>query len=136
MTENYFDLGRRIRTEVLGEARVTTALDNADEFNRPFQELVTEYCWGRGWANDGLTRQQRSLLNLGILAALNRADEFALHLKAAIGNGLSLKAIQQALIQIAIYCGMPAGMEAFRIADGVIQELRADGSLEDDSFID
>lgn len=136
MTENYFERGRRIRTEVLGEARVTTALDNANAFNRPFQELVTEYCWGRGWANDALTRQQRSLLNLGMLAALNRADEFALHVKAAIGNGLSVKAIQQALLQIAMYCGMPAGMEAFRIADGVIQELRGTGELQDDSLID
>lgn len=124
------ETGRAIRTEVLGEARVTQLLDGADEFNRPFQELVTEYCWGRSWGNEGLSRKQRSLLNIGMLAALNRADEFRLHVKAAIGNGVSLVELREALIQVAVYCGVPAGVEAFRIASDVIEELRNAGELD------
>jgi 4-carboxymuconolactone decarboxylase len=122
--------GRAVRTEVLGEARVSELLDGADDFNRPFQELVTEYCWGRAWGNDGLTRKQRSLLNIGMLAALNRADEFRLHVKAAIGNGVTLIELREALIQVAIYCGVPAGVEAFRIASEVIADLRDSGVLK------
>ena len=122
--------GRAVRTEVLGEARVSELLDGADDFNRPFQELVTEYCWGRAWGNDGLTRKQRSLLNIGMLAALNRADEFRLHVKAAIGNGVTLIELREALIQVAIYCGVPAGVEAFRIASEVIADLQDSGALE------
>jgi 4-carboxymuconolactone decarboxylase len=122
--------GRAVRTEVLGEARVSELLDGADDFNRPFQELVTEYCWGRAWGNDGLTRKQRSLLNIGMLAALNRADEFRLHVKAAIGNGVTLIELREALIQVAIYCGVPAGVEAFRIASEVTADLRDSGVLK------
>lgn len=124
-----FDTGRKIRTEVLGTGRVAELLDGADEFNRPFQELVTEYCWGRAWGNDGLTRKQRSLLNIGMLAALNRADEFRLHVRAAFGNGVTLVELREALIQVAVYCGIPAGVEAFRLANGVIAELRSSGQL-------
>ena len=116
MSDELFNLGRKIRTEVLGAERVRKALDEADEFSRDFQNLVTEYCWGACWGRDGLDRRQRSLLNLGMLAALNRGPEFALHFRAAIKNGLTLTELKDVVIQIAIYCGVPAGMEALRIA--------------------
>lgn len=122
MSKETFEKGRKIRTEVLGRERVAKALDQADSFNRDFQELLTEYCWGACWGRGGLTRQQRSLLNLGMLAALNRPHEFELHFRAAIGNGLSRAELQDALIQIAIYCGVPAGVEAHRVPSKVLAE--------------
>lgn len=134
MSDNDFDIGRKIRTEVLGEERVRNLLDAADEFNRPIQELVTEYCWGKSWGNDGLSRKQRSILNLGMIAALNRAEEFKLHFKSAIGNGLTLKELREVLIQITIYCGVPAGIEAQRHGNTVISELKASGELDDNSL--
>lgn len=121
-----FEIGRQMRAEVLGAERVRELLDGADEFNRPFQELVTEYCWGRAWGNEGLSRKQRSLLNIGMLAALNRAEEFKLHVKAALGNGVTLVELREALIQVAVYCDIPAGVEAFRLANAVIAELPTD----------
>jgi len=124
MSEKLFETGRKIRTDVLGEERVNKALDLADDFNRDFQRLVTEYCWGFCWGREGLNRQQRSLLNLGMLAALNRGPEFELHFRGAIKNGLTLDELQDALIQIAIYCGIPAGVEAFKIANKVRQEMK------------
>ena len=122
MSKEMFEKGRKIRTEVLGAERVAKTLDRADSFNRDFQQILTEYCWGACWGRDGLSRQQRSLLNLGMLAALNRPHEFELHFRAAIGNGLSRAELQDALIQIAIYCGVPAGVEAHRIASKVLAE--------------
>jgi 4-carboxymuconolactone decarboxylase len=123
MSSEAFETGRKIRTEVLGEERVSKALDQADDFNRDFQHFVTEYCWGAGWGRSALDRKQRSLLNLGMLAALNRAPEFELHFRGALKNGLTLDELQDALIQIAIYCGIPAGVEAFKIANKVRKEL-------------
>ncbi len=123
MTSEAFETGRKIRTEVLGEERVRKVLDQADDFNRDFQHFVTEYCWGAGWGRSALDRKQRSLLNLGMLAALNRGPEFELHFRGALKNGLTLDELQDALIQIAIYCGIPAGVEAFKIANKVRKEL-------------
>lgn len=125
-----FTLGRKIRAEVLGEEAVRRRLDEADAFNRDFQELVTEFCWGAGWGRGALTRRDRSLMNLGMLSALNRPDEFALHVRAAIGNGVSREELQDALIQVGIYCGVPAGVEAFRIASRVLREIDAEASLK------
>lgn len=136
MTAKDLQVGRAIRADVLGEARVSKLLDEADDFNLPIQQLVTEYCWGRSWARDGLSRKQRSLLNLGMLAALNRAEEFCLHFKSAIGNGLTLKELREVLIQITIYCGVPAGIEAQRHANNVIAELKEAGEFSDDSLDD
>ena len=116
-----FTLGRRIRAEVLGEDAVRRRLDDADAFNRDFQELVTEYCWGAGWGRNALSRRDRSLMNLGMLSALNRPEEFALHVRAALRNGVTREEIQDALIQVSIYCGIPAGVEAFRIASEVLK---------------
>lgn len=121
MNDRYV-LGRKIRTEVLGEAAVRQRLDQADAFNRDFQELITEFCWGAGWGRDALSRRDRSLLNLGMLAALNRSEEFALHVRAALRNGLTREELKDALIQVGIYCGVPAGVEAFRIASRVLNE--------------
>lgn len=123
MSSQVFETGRKIRTEVLGEERVSKVLDEADDFNRDFQHFVTEYCWGAGWGRSALDRKQRSLLNLGMLAALNRGPEFELHFRGALRNGLTLDELQDALIQIAIYCGIPAGVEAFKIANKVRKEL-------------
>jgi 4-carboxymuconolactone decarboxylase len=123
MSSQVFETGRKIRTEVLGEERVSKVLDQADEFNRDFQHFVTEYCWGAGWGRSALNRKQRSLLNLGMLAALNRGPEFELHFRGALKNGLTLDELQDALIQIAIYCGIPAGVEVFKIANKVRSEL-------------
>ena len=117
-----FELGRRIRTEVLGEEAVRRRLDEADAFNRDFQELVTEYCWGAGWGRTALSRRDRSLMNLGMLSALNRPAEFELHVGAALKNGVTPEELQDALIQVAIYCGIPAGVEAFRITSRVLKE--------------
>ena len=118
-----FLTGRRIRSEVLGDAAVRKRLDEADSFNRDFQELVTEYCWGAGWGRTALRRRDRSLMNLGMLSALNRPDEFALHVRAAIGNGVTREELKDALIQVGIYCGIPAGVEAFRIASRILREI-------------
>ncbi len=118
-----FTKGRRIRAEVLGEEAVRQRLDQADEFNRAFQELITEYCWGECWGGgEALSRRDRSLLNLGMLSALNRPEEFALHVRAALRNGLTREEIRDALLQVTVYCGVPAGVEAFRIATRVLAE--------------
>lgn len=122
MSKEMFELGRKIRTEVLGKERVEKVLGKADDFNRDFQLFMTEYCWGAGWGRNGLDRRQRSLLNLGMLAALNRGPEFELHFRAALGNGLTIEELKDALIQISIYCGIPAGVEAHRIANKVLAE--------------
>ncbi|MEX0810178.1 MAG: carboxymuconolactone decarboxylase family protein [Dongiaceae bacterium] len=122
MSSEDFDRGLAIRREVLGDEYVNAAITNVDDFNREFQKLVTEYCWGRIWGNKGLSRQQRSLNNLCMLAALNRAHEFEIHFKGALRNGCSLEEIRETLMQITIYCGVPAGVEAFRIARRVLAE--------------
>lgn len=118
-----FETGRKIRAEVLGEAALRERLDEADSFNRDFQELITEYCWGAGWGRKALSRRDRSLMNLGMLSALNRPDEFALHVRAALRNGVTRDDLEDALIQVGIYCGIPAGVEAFRIASRVLRQL-------------
>ena len=125
MSSEMFEKGRRIRTQVLGRERVEKALDGADDFNRDFQHFITEYCWGCGWGRDGLDFKQRSLLNLGMLAALGRGPEFELHFRGALKNGLSLEELKDTLLQIAIYCGVPAGVEAHRIATKVLAESPA-----------
>jgi len=112
---------------VLGEAYVERSLANADDFSRDFQRLVTEYCWGAGWGRSALTKRDRSLLNLVMIGSLNRMHEFRLHLRGAITNGVTKAEIQDALIQLAIYAGIPAGVEGFRIAREVFAECEAEG---------
>lgn len=128
MTSETFDKGLKIRKEVLGDAYVAQSLGAANDFNRDFQNLVTEFCWGAGWGREdkgALTRRDRSLLNLVMLGALNRNDEFKLHLKGALTNGCTREEIRDTLIQLAIYAGIPAGVEAFRLARQVFAELDA-----------
>lgn len=117
-----FDAGLAARKKVLGAEYVERSLTNATEFSRQFQTLVTEFCWGEAWGDDTLTFKERSMLNLGMLAALGRFHEFELHFKGAITNGLSQDQLRAILIQIAIYCGIPVGVEAFRIANKVLAE--------------
>ena len=120
MPGELYEKGLKIRREVLGDAYVERALQGADDFNRDFQELLTEYCWGAVWGRSGLSRKQRSLNNLCMLAALNRSHEFELHLKGALTNGVSVEEIKETLIQVGVYCGAPAAVEAFRIARKVL----------------
>ena len=131
MASEQFEKGLQIRKEVLGEEYVDAALKTADDFNRDFQKLVTEYCWGGSWGRGVLSKQQRSILNLGMLAALNRPHEFKLHLIGALNNGVSLYEIREIMIQISIYCGVPAAIEAFRIAREVFKEQDIDVSRID-----
>jgi 4-carboxymuconolactone decarboxylase len=119
-----FDEGLRIRYEVAGQAYVDRSLSSASSFSQPMQELVTEACWGSVWSRPGLDRKSRSLLNIGMLCALNRGAELAVHVRGGINNGLSEIEIREALLQVAIYVGMPAGLEGFRIAEKVLREIR------------
>jgi 4-carboxymuconolactone decarboxylase len=120
MDQRKFDVGKEARGRVLGEEFVTRAFSTADSFNLEFQQLVTEYCWGEVWGRTVLSDKQRSLNNLCILAALNRAHEFKLHFKGALHNGASLDELRDTLIQIAVYAGIPAGVEAFRLGREVL----------------
>jgi len=111
-----------VRRQVLGDGYVDKATASVDDFNREFQRIVTEYCWGEVWTRQVLTNKQRSLNNLCIIAALNRAAEFELHVRGAIRNGCTPEEIRDTLIQVAVYAGIPAGVEAFRIARKVLME--------------
>ena len=122
MPSEQSERGLRIRKEVLGEEYVERAMSNVDDFNRDFQTLLNEYCWGGVWAREGLSRKQRSLNNLCMLAALGRSEEFALHFRGALRNGCTREELRETLLQIAVYCGMPAAVESFRIARRVLAE--------------
>lgn len=122
MDRERYEKGLRARKDVLGEDYVDNALANADDFNREFQEMVTEFCWGGIWGSDTLSKKQRSLLNLGMLAALGRSHEFELHFRGALKNGCTREELKDTLLQIAVYCGIPAGVESFRIARRVLAE--------------
>ncbi len=117
------DKGLQIRKEVLGETYVANALKNSDDFNKPFQEMVTEYCWGAIWGREGLPRKTRSMLNLAMISILNRPHELRAHIKGAITNGVTREEIREVLMQVACYAGIPAGVDSFRIAREVFAEL-------------
>ncbi len=122
MDKERFEKGLAARKGVLGEEHVQKALDGADDFNRGFQELVTEYCWGTCWGDGTLDRKQRSMLNLRMTAALNRMHEWELHFRGALRNGLTHEELRSIMTQIAVYCGIPVGIECFRIARRVLAE--------------
>ena len=122
MDEERFDKGLAVRRRVLGAEHVDRMLAAADDFTRPFQEMLTEYCWGFGWGDERLDAKTRSLMNLTMIAALNRMHEWELHLNGAINNGVSKGEIQAAIHQIGIYCGAPAALACFRIAKKVLEE--------------
>jgi 4-carboxymuconolactone decarboxylase len=116
--------GLAVRREVLGDEYVDRSMKNADDFNRPFQEVVSEYCWGLVWTDETLSRRERSILNLGMLAALGKMHEFELHMRGAIRNGLTEKELRAVLMQIAVYCGIPVGVDCFRSARTVLAETK------------
>jgi 4-carboxymuconolactone decarboxylase len=118
----------RIRREVLGDERVDAAVAGTTEFTAPFQDLITRYAWGEIWGSDGLTRAQRSIVTLSVLASLRHWDELGMHVQAAVRNGLTRQEIQQVLLQVSVYAGVPVGNHAFAIARAALDELDADGS--------
>jgi 4-carboxymuconolactone decarboxylase len=115
--------GLEIRSAVLGEAYVNEALAKADDFTKPLQDLLTEYCWGAVWGRDGLPLKTRSMLNLGMISVLNRPNELRTHIKAALTNGVSRDEIREIFLQVAIYAGMPAAVDSFRIAGAAFAEV-------------
>jgi len=128
MSKEVFERGLAIRKDVLGADFVENAFRTADDFNLPMQELVTEYCWGAVWGRETLPRKVRSMLNLAMLSALNRPHELEAHIKGALKNGVSRDEIREVLLQVAIYCGVPAGVDSFRIARKTFADLDAAGS--------
>ena len=123
MDQELYDRGLSNRKEVLGAAHVERSFATADAFSKPYQELVTEYCWGAIWDRPGLPRKTRSLLNLAMLTALNREEEFKLHVRAAFRNGVSKDEIGEVLLQTMIYCGVPAANSAFKQAREVFAAM-------------
>jgi 4-carboxymuconolactone decarboxylase len=121
-----FQKGLDVRKKVLGADHVQKSLDAASDFTRDMQEFVTEYCWGAIWGRPGLDLRTRSMLNIGMLTALNRSHELAVHVRGAINNGVTEGEMKEIILQAAVYCGMPAGLESLRIAEKAINELRSD----------
>ena len=122
MDQKRYDLGLAKRKKVLGDAYVDRALQNVDDFNRDFQRLLTEYCWGETWGDETLKPRERSLLNLGMIGALGKMEEFGTHVRGALTNGLTPNEIRAALTQVTIYCGAPTGVDCFRVARPIIAE--------------
>lgn len=123
-----FDKGLALRKQVLGSDYVDKSMAGADDFTAAMQLLSTEYCWGTIWTRPGLSLRDRSLLNLGMISALNRPHELKLHVRGALRNGLSREEIQEVLLQVAVYCGIPAGMASFQLAREVFAELDSERS--------
>ena len=124
--KDLYETGLTIRREVLGDAYVDQSLRNADDFTRPFQEFISEYAWGAIWSRPGLERKTRSLLNLAMLTALNRPHELAIHVRGAINNGVTLDEMREVFMHTAVYCGVPAALDAFRVARTIFAEQRQD----------
>jgi 4-carboxymuconolactone decarboxylase len=118
-----FDAGMKVRRAVLGDAHVDRTLTRRTDFNGEFQDLITRYAWGEIWTRPGLPRHTRSLLTLAMMIALNRADEFKLHVRAAFNNGVTRDEIKEVIMQAAIYCGVPASNTAFHLAEEVFAQM-------------
>jgi len=127
MSDDLWEKGLEIRREVVGAKHVERSLAAADDFNRPLQEYITRYAWGDVWRRPGLDRRARSILNIGMLTALNRPHELKLHLRGALRNGVTRDEIRECLLQTAVYCGAPAALDAFRTAREVFAEMEAEG---------
>ena len=123
MSDGLFEKGLQIRRDVVGDEYVDRAFESGGEFGADFQRLITEYCWGAAWGRDALTRRDRSLLNLVMIGTLGRSAEFRVHLRGALRNGCTKDEIRDALIQMTIYAGVPAGVEAFRICTEIFAEV-------------
>ncbi|HEX8427004.1 4-carboxymuconolactone decarboxylase [Hymenobacter sp.] len=125
-SEETYEAGMTVRRQVLGDAHVDKATDNINEFNSDFQEFITRYAWGEVWTRPDLARRERSLITLAMLIALNREDEFRMHVKAALNNGVTVAEIKEVLLQSGIYCGLPAANSAYHAAERVFTELNID----------
>ena len=123
-----YEEGLAVRREVLGADYVDRSLQSADEFTAPLQQLITEYCWGEIWTRDDLSRRTRSLINIAMMTALNRPHELRLHVRGALTNGCPVDEIRGVLLQAVVYCGVPAALDAFRVAGEVIREARSQAS--------
>ncbi|MBL4696601.1 MAG: carboxymuconolactone decarboxylase family protein [Rhizobiaceae bacterium] len=122
MSKEVFERGFEIRKKVLGAEFVEASFAAADEFNKPMQELVTEYCWGAVWGREGLPHKTRSMLNLAMIATLNRPHELKMHIRGALKNGVTKDEIREIFMQVAIYAGVPAGVDSFRIAKAAFED--------------
>jgi len=122
MDKAMHDLGLAKRRKVLGEEYVNRALANVNDFNRDFQRFITQYCWGEAWGDDTLTPRERSILNLGMIAALGKMEEFQTHVRGALTNGLTPNEIRAVLTQITVYCGVPIGVDCFRTAKPIVDQ--------------
>ena len=125
MANEKFEKGLKLRKQVLGAEYVEKSMASADSFSMPMQELSTEYCWGHVWTPPGLALRDRSLINIAMISALNRPHELKLHVKAALNNGLSREEIREVILQVAVYCGVPAGIDSTRIAREAFAEVDA-----------
>lgn len=121
-----FKQGLAVRREVLGAEYVDKSVQSVDDFMVPMQKMTTEWCWGEVWTRPGLDRKTRSIINLAMLTALNRPHEIRLHVRGALNNGLTVAEIQEVLIQACIYCGVPAALDAFKVAKEVIDQVAAE----------
>ena len=125
MANEKFEKGLKLRKQVLGAEYVEKSMASADSFSMPMQELSTEYCWGHVWTRPGLALRDRSLINIAMISALNRPHELKLHVKAALNNGLSREEIREVILQVVVYCGVPAGIDSTRIAREAFAEVDA-----------
>ena len=123
MSQEVYDRGMKARRAVLGDEYVDNAMKTADDFDTPMQELTTEYCWGYVWGRDGLDRRTRSLLNLAMISVLNRPHELKIHIAGALRNGVTREEIREVFMQVAIYAGVPAGVDSFRAAREVFAQI-------------
>lgn len=123
MDRETYDKGREIRTAVLGAEYVERAAANADDFSQPLQDLVTEYCWGAVWGREGLPLKTRSMINLAMIATLNRPHELATHIRGALSNGVTKDEIREIFLQVGVYAGIPAAVDSFRVAKAAFAEL-------------
>ena len=120
-----YQQGMSVRRTVLGDAHVTRALKNTNDFNREFQDLITRYAWGEIWTRPGLPRHTRTLIAISTMVVLNRHEELRMYIRAALSNGVTREEIKEVLLQAAVYCGLPAGNAAFRTADATFTEIDA-----------
>ena len=126
MNKEQYDAGMKVRREVLGDDYVDRALANSDDLTKPLQDLVNEYGWGACWTRPGLERKTRSFMNIGMLTALNRPHELQVHLRGALNNGITREEIVEAILQTAIYCGLPAALDSMRKAKEVFEAVDAE----------
>lgn len=118
-----YEKGLALRREVLGAEYVDASIERANDFMMAFQHITTEWCWGYAWSRDTLDRKTRSLLNLAMLTALNRSAEIRLHVRGAVNNGVTVEEIRETLLHATVYCGIPAGLDAFKAANDVLKEM-------------